>query len=498
MKKQNKGLSVWQIVMLALGTVIGGSFFLGSSVAINSAGPSVIIGFIFGGVLVYFILFALSEMTAANPDAGSFRSFSAHAFGPGMGFIVGWTYWTGMVFAMSSEATAIAALVRTWAPNVSIAWLGFAIIVSVTLLNLLGASKLGNLESFLAAFKILTIIAFIVMAVFVIIGLFPGRAAVGLGELKAEPLFPNGFAGLAGSMLIVMFTYAGFEVIGFASSETANPEKTIPKAIRYTVITLVALYVAYILFLLPLIPTNQLNENTSPIVMALQKSGLAWAGTAMNGIMITAILSTMLAAMFALGRIIRSLVSEHMAPGWLKDKSDVPYRGILFSGLAMLIALGFGLFFPRVYLFLISSGGFALLFSYAMIMASHIRLRRANGCADGKCQIWGFPYTSIFVLLSLFAAIISMSFVRDQFPGLMAGIFMVVFYAGFYAVMRHYNKRKLQMPLRASRLVKAGLTEFSGELSEFDQEKKADEIENENEKDPEENENEKDPEKGSD
>ena len=60
-----------------------------------------------GGVLVYFILFALSEMTVANTDLGSFRPFVAQAFGPGMGFIVGWVYWTGMILAMSSEATAI-------------------------------------------------------------------------------------------------------------------------------------------------------------------------------------------------------------------------------------------------------------------------------------------------------------------------------------------------------------------------------------------------------
>jgi len=144
MKKQDKGLSVWQIVMLALGTVIGGSFFLGCSVAIHTAGPSVVIGFIFGGILVYYILYALSEMTVANPGKGSFQSFASQAFGPGTGYVVGWTYWTGMVLAMSSEAAAVSTLVREWLPNVSIAWLGSGIILAVTLLNLLSASRLSK------------------------------------------------------------------------------------------------------------------------------------------------------------------------------------------------------------------------------------------------------------------------------------------------------------------------------------------------------------------
>lgn len=43
----------------------------------------------------------------------------------------------------------------------------------------------------------------------------------------------------------------------------------------------------------------------------------------------------------------------------------------------MLLGLGFGFLFPKVYLFLISSGGFAILFTYVVIMATHIRFRKS-------------------------------------------------------------------------------------------------------------------------
>lgn len=99
MNNIHKGLSAWQLTMLALGTVIGGSFFLGSSVAIHAAGPSVVITYIVGGVLVYYILFALSEMTVANPDTGSFRTYAAQIFGPGTGFVVGWFTGPGWFWA---------------------------------------------------------------------------------------------------------------------------------------------------------------------------------------------------------------------------------------------------------------------------------------------------------------------------------------------------------------------------------------------------------------
>ncbi|MGE5453844.1 MAG: amino acid permease, partial [Methylocystaceae bacterium] len=437
MKKADQGLSAWQLTMMALGTVIGGSFFLGSSVAIHAAGPSILISYILGGVLVYFILFALSEMTVANPDTGSFRTFAAQAFGQGTGFVVGWVYWTGMVLAMSSEATAISILVRGSFPSISISLLGSIIIIGVTLLNLLGADKLSKLESGLAAVKLLAIASFIMIAILLIVGLFPGNFTIGIGDLVNEPLMPGGIKGLAGSMLIVMFAYAGFEIIGLAASEAKHPKETVPKAIRYTVLSLVGLYIISIAVLLPLIPTADINENMSPFVAALNRRGIGWAGTAINLILITAILSTMLAAMFGLGRMMRSLANEGLAPNWLKDKKDIPYRGILFSGIAMLLGLGFGLLLPRVYLFLISSGGFAVLFTYAVIMATHLHYRKSNGCPpDGKCQLWGYPYTSILVLLCLIIAILSMPLVSGQASGLIAGIIMVVVYTLSYIVMK--------------------------------------------------------------
>lgn len=255
-----------------------------------------------------------------------------------------------------------------------------------------------------------------------------------------------------------------FEVIGLAASEADNPIVTVPKAIRYTVSSLLGLYILAIAVLLPLIPTAQVNDSISPLVAALNRRGIRWAGAVMNLVLITAILSTMLAAMFGLGRMMRSLVEDGLAPIWLKDNRDVPYRGILFSGFSMLLGLGLGLLFPRVYLFLISSGGFALLFTYAVIMATHLRLRRKYGCPpNGKCQLWGFPFTSLLVLIVLIIAILSMPFVSGQETGLIAGLVMVAFYTLCYLAVRHYSRKN--EPVKAQDFP-SGLSRLSMESSD--------------------------------
>ncbi|MHB8918840.1 MAG: amino acid permease [Desulfocucumaceae bacterium] len=428
------GLSSWQLTMLALGTVIGGSFFLGSSIAIRVAGPAIFLSFVLGGILVYIILSALSEMAVANPRPGSFRTYSEEAFGPWLGFVVGWVYWTGLVLAMSSEATAASVFLRSWIPQLSLPLLAIIIVAGVTLLNLLGAKTLSHLESGLAAIKLAALVGFVGLALALIVGFIPNKPPVGLGFLALEPVFPGGAAGVAGSMLIVLFSYAGFEIIGLASSEARNPHKTIPRAITYTVIGLVGLYCAVIAALLPLVPTGTLTAEVSPMVKALTVGGLGRAADSINVVLITAILSTMLAATFGLGRMVRSLADAGHAPSILIDKGDVPFRGILFSGVAMLFSVSLGYLLPRgIYIFLVSSGGFSLLFAYVVILFTHYRYRRKYGCPPrGNCQLAGFPYTSWAAIISLIIVISTMPLVPGQGAGLYVGLMLTGFFLLLY------------------------------------------------------------------
>lgn len=436
--EENKGLTAGKLTIMALGSVVGGSFFLGSSIAINSAGPAVIISYILSGVIVYFILFALSEMTVANPGSGSFRTFAENEYGSALGFVVGWVYWTGITLAMSSEAVAASTLLKGWIPDAPVVLIGFVIIILATALNLLGAEKLSRLENSLSAVKLLAIVGFIVLGIALVTGIFPNKPAVGLTVVTEEPWLPGGVGGVAGSMLIVMLSYAGFEIIGLAASETKDPHKTVPKAIYGTVIGLLSLYILAVLVILLLVPTEILTEENSPMVFALTRWNLNWAGEIMNVVLITAILSTMLASMFSLGRMIRSLADKGHAPLWLKDKGDVPYRGILFSGFAMLMFLFLSFVLPaEVYRFLASSGGYSLLFTYLVILLSHYRYRKKNGCPPkGKCQLPGYPFSSYIAIVSLIIIITSMPLVEGQGYGLLAGIFITIMYSVIYIIRR--------------------------------------------------------------
>lgn len=114
----------------------------------------------------------------------------------------------------------------------------------------------------------------------------------------------------------------------------------------------------------------------------------------------------------------------------------------------MLGGLGLSFLLPQqVYLFLLSSGGFALLFTYVVILATHYKYRKQRGCPPkGNCQLPGYPYTSWLALISSIAIIASMPLIPGQGSGLLAGIMLIALFVVAYFVKTSYLNNMVQGP----------------------------------------------------
>ncbi|MDF2627058.1 MAG: amino acid permease [Symbiobacteriaceae bacterium] len=444
--------------MLALGTVVGGSFFLGTAVVLHNAGPGALLAFAFGGIVTYLVLTALSELTVSRPTHGSFRAYAAMAFGPMASFVVGWLYWAGLVLALSSEGIASAMFARLWFPAVPVWPIALAVIIAVTLLNLMDVRAFAVVESAMAAVKLVAIAAFILLGVALATGLMaPGAGAGGPGTGPAfagQPFLPRGVAGLAGSMLLVLFSYAGFETLGLAAPEAKDPARTVPRAVIWTVIGLVTLYVGAVGVVLYLLPVGAIEEEVSPMVSLLRLTGYPALAAGLNLVVMTASISTMLAAMYGLSRMIYSLAEEGQAPAFLKQLTPpgIPRNAILLSSAGMTVGVVLSYVLPAtVYVLLVSSAGFALLFSYLMILLSQLVLRNREGCRPGACAMPGFPWSTWVGILLLVGAIAGMPLVPGQGPGLVAGIGLLLFFALAYMLFirrPEHNETDDRVPLK--------------------------------------------------
>lgn len=73
----NRQMNSRHLQMLSIGGVIGTGLFLSSGYAINQAGPfGAILSYLFGGVMVYLVMFSLGELSVAMPVTGSFHTYA--------------------------------------------------------------------------------------------------------------------------------------------------------------------------------------------------------------------------------------------------------------------------------------------------------------------------------------------------------------------------------------------------------------------------------------
>lgn len=196
------------------------------------AGPSVVIAYLIGGLLLFIVMAALGEMATAFPNM-NVQHLINKAFGFQLSFIVGWLYWFNWIIVIIVEIVAAGSFLQYWFPTVPL-WLLSILCASVIIgINLFQVKYYGELEFWFAGIKIITLIAFIILGALIMLGLFPSSASFS-NYTEHGGFFPKGIDGMLSALLVVMFSYGGAELIGVAVTETKDSQRVIPKIIKGT------------------------------------------------------------------------------------------------------------------------------------------------------------------------------------------------------------------------------------------------------------------------
>lgn len=296
---ESSGLAWWQLSLIGIGSVIGAGFFLGTGLSIKTAGPAILINYLIAGLTAFFVFSAIAEMTVANPQSGSFRTYAKIAFGHSMGFVSGWVFWLAGIFIMSSEAVALGTFTQFWFPHVPLWIFTVAYVVVAFGINILGVKNFGKIESLFAIVKLSTLVIFIFFGLLILFHMISPQP-MNLNVTDAwSPLFPKGAKGMWAALIFVFFSFGGIEVMGVASSELKNKNE-IPKAGIALLIALVSVYILSIFFVLYFVSWTKINETESPFVTALSIFHIPYIGSLLNLIIISAAFSTMVGALFLL------------------------------------------------------------------------------------------------------------------------------------------------------------------------------------------------------
>ncbi len=390
-----------------MGGAIGTGLFLGSAQVIQSAGPSIILGYAIGGLIAFLIMRQLGEMIVHEPVAGSFSHFAYRYWGKFPGFLAGWNYWILYILVAMTELTAVAKYINYWWPHIP-AWssvLFFFIVI--TLINLGNVKFYGESEFWLAIIKVAAVVSMIIFGLYLLLTADANSTASFSNLWSHGGFFPHGFEGLFFMLAFLMFAFGGIELIGMAAAEAQDPKKTIPKAINQVVFRILIFYVGSLTILLSLVPWNQLELgglDKSPFVMIFSQLGIGWAAHLLNFIILTAALSVYNSGMYANSRMLFGLAQQGNAPKvFLKvNKQGVPIPAVLFSALLIFGCVLLNYFVPEdalSHLIYIVVG--ALVLNWAIITLTHLKFIQAmknSGQTTSFPALWS-PVGNVIVLL---------------------------------------------------------------------------------------------------
>ncbi|WP_326775754.1 amino acid permease [Streptomyces sp. NBC_01445] len=414
------GLKQRHLTMLGLGGVIGAGLFVGSGAGIAVAGPGIVVSYLIAGTLAMCVMRMLGEMSAAMPASGSFSVHAERALGRWAGFSVGWLYWFLLVVVLAVEATGAAQIANGWAPGVpQWAWV-LVFMVVFTGANLAAVKNFGEFEFWFAALKVFAIVAFLILGTLAVFGLLPDTDPVGFTNLTGHDggFLPHGWQGVISGVLAVVFAFGGLEVVTIAAAESDDPVRAVSRAVRSAVFRILFFYVGSMLVIVTVLPWTAQKAGISPYVTVLDAIGVPSAGQIMNIVVFVALLSALNANLYGSSRMVFSLAERGEAPRALLKVSGggVPRRAVLASVAFGFVSVLLNLEWPEsVFLYMLNSVGAVLLFVWALIAASQLRLRRLVEREAPErlvLRMWGFPWLT-WVTLAAMAAVIGLMLTDD-------------------------------------------------------------------------------------
>ena len=410
----SKSLKPRHLSMIAIAGVIGAGLFVGSGAAIQQAGPGILVAYLAAGLVVILVMRMLGEMAAANPETGSFSTYADKALGRWAGFSIGWLYAWFWIIVLGIEATAGAAIMHRWVPGVDQWVWALVLMVLLTLTNLGSVKSYGEFEFWFASIKVAAIVIFLLAGIAAILGLIPGVSAPGVANLLDQGGFtPNGPGAVLAGILVVVFSFFGAEIATIAAGESENPVDAVKKAVKSTVWRILIFYIGSIAIVVTLLPWNSASVAKSPYVAVIELYGIPGAGTIMDIVVLTSVLSCLNSGLYTASRMLFSLSQRGDAPkSWMKiSKRGVPAAAVLASTVVGFITVGLNYVAPdTVFLFLVNTSGAIALFVWLVIASSQLILRRRMGPAakDLNLKMWMFPYLTWIAIGSIVALIIGM------------------------------------------------------------------------------------------
>ena len=410
----DKVFSAWDILVIAFGAMIGWGWVVSSGGWIETGGVlGAALGFVLGGIMIFFVGLAYAELTAAMPQCGGEHVFSYRAMGSTGSFVCTWGIILGYVGVACFEACAFPTILTyLWHGflkgylytvagfDIYASWLVVAILVAflITVINILGAKTAARLQT------ILTVIIGGAGILLIVASVINGSADNLNGQMFVGSTGGSMIKSVLAVAVVTPFYFIGFDVIPQAAEEINVPLKKIGKMLILSVVLAVVFYAFVILAVGYVLDADAIAAsqagtglvtadamakafNTSVMAKVIIVGGMCGIITSWNSFMIGG------------SRAMYSMAESYMIPPFfakLHPKHKTPVNSLYLIGALTMIAPLAG---RKMMVWICDAGNFGCCVAYCMVSISFLILRKKEPDMPRPYKVPAYKFVGAMAVL---------------------------------------------------------------------------------------------------
>jgi len=426
-----RAIRKWDTVALVINVIIGAGIFGLPSRIYQLAGGYSLLAYLVCALLVVLIILCFAEISSRFTETGGPYLYAREAFGPAVGFEVGWLMWLARLTAFAALCNLfIGYLSYFWPPASSALWRAIiitVIVASLTLVNVVGVREAALVSNIFTVGKLIPLLFFIIA----------GSFFVDFQRFSSGPQL--NYSSFSTAVLLLVFAFSGFEMVVIPAGEALDPRRHIPFALLTGISVVALIYISIQVVCIGTLPELASSErplaDASSRVMGAVGASIISAGAlisitgTLNAIMLTG--PRVLFAMAEQGQLPRALSRTHR-------RFHTPYVAVLVSAAIMLWLTLSGTF---IYALTIST--IIRLITYAATCIALPVMRRRSGAQPAMFSAPAGTAISI-AALALCGWLLSSSAWSE------AGIVAVAAILGLFIYGAHHLMKRIFRPVPAA------------------------------------------------
>jgi APA family basic amino acid/polyamine antiporter len=424
-------------VGFGLAVTIGGTIGMGilrtpGEIAAQLPTTKLFIGvWILGGVYALLGALTVAELGTMIPRSGGWYVFVHRAMGNYPGFVVGWSDWLSTCATLAVIAMVVGEYTAVLFPALAGRDKAIALVVTLAFAALQWRGiRWGSFTQ--NATSLLKTLIFIVIAI----------AAFALGgntNTQTALAVPHGF-GLFAAVIIalqgVLYTYDGWYGVIYFGEEVRNPKRDVVRSMIGGVLLIIAIYLVVNLAYVYVLPMSELAGEKFAAGAVANKIFGVYGDKTIRVLAILSLLSTINAYTLTAPRILYAMSCDELFAhrATRVNKGGTPTVTLLCSTVVAV------LFIFRSFEQVLAALAFFFVANYAMAYLSVIVLRRREPDLPRPYRAWGYPWTTIIVLMGSIAFLAG-AVISDKLHSLFALAILAVSIP-LYLVVRFLTSRR--------------------------------------------------------